>query len=393
MTTSDTAVDPASHAPARINVRRLLPIAAIVLIAGAYIGSRLWIAHQPYEWSGTVEARTISVGSRAGGRVKDVLVKEGDHAKQGQPLLILEPGDLFAQKLAAEGQLTQAQANLDKLQRGSRPEEIEQARARAQSAIAALEESHAGARREQIAGAEARLAAQEVAVSKAKLDADRFHKLLDKGAASQADADNADAVFKSAMAQRDALKQALDELKNGVRIEELRQAEARAKEAQASAKLVEAGARVEDIAAARGQVDAAKGKLDSILVMIDELTIRAPRDVRVESFDLRPGDILSPNATAVVLLEEDQLFVRIYVPETHIGHIRVAQEVPITVDSFPNKIFHGKVEHINEVGEYSPRNLQTADERADQVFAARIGLLDGLDELRAGMAAFIQVPK
>ena len=84
---------------------------------------------------------------------------------------------------------------------------------------------------------------------------------------------------------------------------------------------------------------------------------------------------------------------RIYVPETQIGHIKVGEEVPITVDSFPIAAFKGKVEHINERGEYSPRNLQTADERADQVFAARIGLVEGKDELRAGMAASIQVPK
>ena len=84
---------------------------------------------------------------------------------------------------------------------------------------------------------------------------------------------------------------------------------------------------------------------------------------------------------------------RIYVPETQIGHIRYGQEVPISVDSFPGRTFKGMVEHINTVGEYSPRNLQTADERADQVFAARVGLREGRDELRAGMAAFIHVPK
>jgi HlyD family secretion protein len=391
--TTDLALDSAAQASSRFNARRLVPLGVVVLLAAAYVGSRMYIARQPYEWSGTVEARTISVGSRTGGRVKDVLVKEGEHVKADQPLLLLEPGDLFAQKLIAEAQLAQASANLEKLERGSRPEEIEQARARAQSALAALEESHAGARREQKAGAEARLNAAEVAVSKARLDHERIQKLLAKGAASQADADNADAQLKSAIAQRDSLKEALDELKNGVRVEELKQAEARAKEAQASAKLVEAGARVEDIAAAKAQVDAANGKLEQILVMIDELTVKAPRDSRVEAFDLRPGDIISPNATAVVLLEEDQLYVRIYVPETQIGHVRVGEEVPITVDSFADKRFHGKVEHINSVGEYSPRNLQTADERADQVFSTRIGILDGSSDLRAGMAAFIEVPK
>jgi HlyD family secretion protein len=120
--------------------------------------------------------------------------------------------------------------------------------------------------------------------------------------------------------------------------------------------------------------------------------IRAPSAARVEALDLRPGDILAPNAPAAALLEEGQLYVRIYVPETEIGHIKVGDSVPITVDSFGAREFPGKVEHIDEKGEYSPRNLQTADERADQVFAARIGLV-GNPELRAGMAATIHVPK
>ena len=78
-------------------------------------------------------------------------------------------------------------------------------------------------------------------------------------------------------------------------------------------------------------------------------------------------------------------------PETEIGRIKVGDTVPITVDSFGSRSFEGKVEHIDEKGQYSPRNLQTADERADQVFATRVGLREGKDVLRAGMAAFIQV--
>ena len=76
-----------------------------------------------------------------------------------------------------------------------------------------------------------------------------------------------------------------------------------------------------------------------------------------------------------------------------LGMLHIGAEVPISVDSFPGRSFKGVVEHINTVGEYSPRNLQTADERADQVFAARVGVREGIDQLRAGMAAFITVPK
>ncbi len=95
--------------------RRLIPLIAGATALLVYGGYRLYQWRQPYEWSGTVEARTISVGSRAGGRVKSVAVHEGDLVQAGQPIVELEPGDLKAQLLAARGAVDQAQANLDKL--------------------------------------------------------------------------------------------------------------------------------------------------------------------------------------------------------------------------------------------------------------------------------------
>jgi membrane fusion protein YbhG len=378
---------------------RFIPL---VIVAGAlgWYGIHRWqLAHAPYEWSGTVEARTISLGSRAGGRVKEIRVKEGDRVKSNEALLVLEPGDWPAQLEQAQGQLVQAQANLDKLKNGARPEEIAAAKARSQTAEAALQEQVTGSRPEEVAAAQARFVSSEVAVEKAQHDVDRLHKLRDAGAAVPADVDNAEISLKGAVALRDAAKQQLDELKNGARREDVAQARARASEQVASEKLVNAGSRVEDIRVAEAQVKVAQGRVEQIQNMIDELTVRAPVmprpdwTARIEALDLRPGDIIAPNSTAATLIEDDQLFVRIYVPETELGHVHVGDKVPITVDSFSNRTFVGDVEHINEVGEYSPRNLQTADERANQVFGTRIGIVSGADQLRAGMAAFIKVPR
>jgi HlyD family secretion protein len=366
-----------------------------VLLAGilAYGGYRFYLSQKPYEWSGTVEARTISVGSRAGGRIARVLVREGDRVTAGQALLELEPGDWSAQLLQAKAQQMSAEAQLDKLRKGARPEELEQARARSLTAQAALQQAMAGARPEQVQAAEARLAAQEVAVQKAMLDAGREHQLDGVGASTRAELENSDMAVRSAVAQRDAAKNQLDELKNGSRREEVAQARARQMEQSASMKLVVAGTRDEDLRVAEAAVDAARGRVQQVQAMVDELVIRAPLAARVEALDLRPGDILAPNAPAAVLLEEKELYVRIYVPETLLGRLKVGQAVPISVDSFPGRAFRGVVKHINDVGEYSPRNLQTADERADQVFATRVELQEGFTELRAGMAAFIKVPK
>ncbi|HVK86570.1 MAG TPA: HlyD family efflux transporter periplasmic adaptor subunit [Kofleriaceae bacterium] len=373
-------------------MKRLLPVILLVIIAGAYVAYRIYMARRPFEWAGTVEAREITVGSRTGGRVARLLVQEGDQATAGQPLLELERGDLDAQRTAAVAQLEQARAENDKLRAGSRPEEIEQAQARAAQANAALEETRRGTRAEEIAAGEARLAQTQAVVDNAQRDADRARRLVATGAIPIAEADTAETALRTAVAQRDAQRQVVDQLRAGARSEEKAQAAARAAEAQAAAKLVVAGARVEDLRAAAARVEAAAARVAQLDVTIDELVIRAPAAARVEALDLRPGDLLAPNAPAATLLEDDQLYVRLYVPETQIGRIQLGQLVPITVDSF-DRSFQGRVEHINAQGEYTPRNLQTADERADQVFAARIALVEGKDLLRAGMAATVKVPR
>ncbi|HZV02758.1 MAG TPA: efflux RND transporter periplasmic adaptor subunit [Planctomycetota bacterium] len=385
-----------TDAPTKPRSRRLpVVVFAAALLGGGELGHRAYLARLPYEWAGTVEARTIAIGSRAGGRVKEVLVREGEHVAQGQPLVTLEPGELPGQLLEAKGELAQMKANLEKLEHGARKEELDEARAKAAETNAAFEEMKAGARREAIAAAAARLAAEEAAVERAKTDADRMHRVKEKaaGAVSQADVDAADLALKQTLATRDAAKQQLAELENGSRPEDVAQAEARALQAKAQEALLKAGTRAEDIDIAKGQVAAAQGKVDRIQSLVDELVIKAPKAARVEACELRPGDILAPNATAATLLEDGELYVRIYVPETQLGHVKVGMTIPFVVDSFPDRTFEGTVEHVNGIGEYTPRNLQTVDERADQVFGVRVGLKAGEEDVRAGMAAFARVPR
>src|SRR3954471_8036765 len=180
--------------------KRRPPLLLFLLGIGviAYVGYRVYLSQKPYEWSGTVEARTISVGSRAGGRIARVLVKEGDAVTPGQVLIELEPGDWLAQLMQANAQQLSAEAILDKLKKGARPEELDQARARALTAQAALQQAMAGARPEQIQAAESRLSAQEIAVQKAKLDADREHQLDKAGASTRAELDNANMALRQA---------------------------------------------------------------------------------------------------------------------------------------------------------------------------------------------------
>ncbi len=141
-------------------------------------------------------------------------------------------------------------------------------------------------------------------------------------------------------------------------------------------------------------VKAAQARIDQLDSSIAELTIKAPpKPARIETLDLRPGDILAPTATAAVLLEDDQLYVRIYVPETQLGYAHLADHLPVYVDTFPDRKFDGVIAHIDTEGQYSPRNLQTSDERANQVFAMRVEIEGDRDDLRAGMAAILKVKR
>jgi HlyD family secretion protein len=371
--------------------RIALIVIALLALAG-WFAYRQWTQRRPFEWSGTVEARTIAVGSRVGGRVKEVLVVEGAQVDAGQALVVLESGDWSAQQALARAQLAQARAQCDKLEHGARPEEIDEALARAKAAEAALAKARTGARKEAVAAAAARVRAAESALERAQIDRDRAEALFAKQAITQENRDHAALAFQETRARLEGERQQLAELENGSRPEDIQQAEAELARATAIAKALQTGSRAEDIAAARAQVDAAAARVEQIGVAIAELTVRSPAPARIEALDLRPGDIIAANATAAVLLEDAQLFVRIYVPETQLGHIAIGQRLPITVDSFPGVEFEGIVEYINDVGEFSPRNLQTADERANQVFATRVTVApDARSRLRAGMAALVRV--
>lgn len=345
--------------PARTKTRNIanyFGYAALAIIAVAsYIGYTRYERRQPYEWSGSVEAHTVSVGSRVGGRVKQIAVREGQQVAKDDLLLTLDSSEIEGKMLVAQAEVDAAEAYYEKLSNGALPTEVAQAYARLGAARAATEQAYASASHE-------------------NAELTRTKTLLATGAVSTAEAQIVTTRARAASAG-------------------LAQASARAREEEAALKLLTAGTRPEDVRAARAQLAVARARLAQVNQLLEETKIRAPNNARVESIAVRPGDILKADARAVTLLEAGQLYVRIYIPEPHLGRIRVGQQVPVSVDTFPDRTFKGRVEHINEIGEFTPRRLVTTEDRADEVFAARIGLLEGDTELKAGMAAFIHVPK
>lgn len=153
---------------------------------------------------------------------------------------------------------------------------------------------------------------------------------------------------------------------------------------------LERGNRPEDIAAARATLDAEQRQLGYLERQRAESVVSAPAAGVIESMDLRPGDLVGPNQPVARMLEPSQIWVRVYVPEPKLGRVRVGQKAALTVDTYPKREFPGKVVEIRTQSEYTPRNVQTLDQRMDQVFGVKIGI-DPTPELKPGMAATVRL--
>jgi multidrug resistance efflux pump len=163
-----------------------------------------------------------------------------------------------------------------------------------------------------------------------------------------------------------------------------------AKTAEETLREAERGNRPEDIDAARAQLDADERQLAYLQRQRQETTVAAPADGVIESMDLRPGDLVGANQPVAKMLEPDQLWVRVYVPEPELGRVRLGQPAMLKVDTFPKREFPGKVVEIRSQSEYTPRNVQTLDQRMDQVFGTKVAI-DRAPELRPGMAATVRL--
>ena len=149
---------------------------------------------------------------------------------------------------------------------------------------------------------------------------------------------------------------------------------------------LERGSRPEDVAAAEAVLQREQEKLAYLERQGVESVVRSPVAARVQALDVRPGDIVAANQPVAELVEVGQTWVRLYVPETKLGLVSVGMRVAVTVDTFPHRTFEGRVQSVRERAEFTPRNVQTLDQRSDQVFGIRVEIPDA-PELKPGMAA------
>ncbi|MEZ5940103.1 MAG: efflux RND transporter periplasmic adaptor subunit [Planctomycetaceae bacterium] len=368
-------------------VRRVL-LGALVL---AILFAGLWISQgqqEPRRISGFIEADDLRLGSHVGGRVAKVYVSEGDEVTAHQELVKFEPYDLLQRRAQAEALKNQLTAQHEKLVEGFRTEEVKQAEARVEAAQANLRALKNGPRKQEIEMAQALLELAEAEGDLATEVYDRTVKLREQGAQTAEALDRAVKEKRASEERIQAAKEQVALLKEGTRPEEIEAAEAKVRELLEAVNLMKSGYRQQEIDEAYSAMRGAESALAAIDIQLDELKVRAPTAGSVEAIDLLPGDLVSPNAPVVSMIDTSRLWVRAYLPENELD-VKVGTKFRVTVDSYPGESFEGEVTYIARHAEFTPGNVQTPEERSKQVFRIKVRLDDEQHRLRPGMAADI----
>lgn len=340
--------------------------------------------------AGTVEVHEIRIGSKVGGRVAAIMVKEGAEAVDGDELVRFEAPELESQQAQVSQKLAAARAERAKVYAGPRPQEKDDAKAAMEAALARRDRMLKGWRQEEKDQAEADLSASKTEVELARKNFDRIEKLNFQVSPTEYDSavgrlKTAEERFNAAMARKRMIVDA------GQREEDKREAEAEYQRALAKHRLAQDGSRQEDKDLADAQVKELEAKLREIEVNLSEATVRAPARIIVEVLSVRKGDLVQAFQPIIRALQSDERWVKVFVPSTDLGKINRGDEVDVTCDSYPGKKFKGTIIQIATIGEFTPRNVQTLDERRHQVFAVKVRVDDGGDVFKSGMAAEVRV--
>ncbi|RME76947.1 MAG: HlyD family efflux transporter periplasmic adaptor subunit [Chloroflexi bacterium] len=417
-------------------MKRIIPI---VIILGIIAAGYWWYTQQQpaaqtadastaLVGSGTIEAETVLVTAELGGRVIEVKVDEGDEVSAGQVLVELDRSDLLAQKLQLEAALSTARANLELVSAPPRQEDIAAARAQ----LAQAEAARDGAKRvwekaqalvDDPHELEARITQAQAQVTEAEknLEAARINL---KRAEIQAEAASRNQSSHQALVEAEIAQKQLEAARVGVQMAEAalqgaqrqvehltrlrlmplaliaqahqaesayRQAEAAVQVARANLNAVLAGATEEDIAVAQAQVQEAQAALEVVEARLAKQTLTAPRAGIVSRRLVEPGELAAPGTALLELADIETVEMTVYIPETRIGQVKPGQLARVYPDAYEGEVFEGVVTFIAHEAEFTPRNVQTKEERVNLVFAVKITLDNADHRLKPGMPADAEI--
>ena len=287
------------------------------------------------EGTGTVEAVHVDIGSPVAGKVANIFVEEGEQVQQGDILLKIDDTDLLIQHKLAKGKFNAASAQLKLVLAGAREEDIQRAQ-------------------ENVKGAKA-------AFDKAETNFKRLKNLYEKGSATKALLDDASAGFEVAQANYQASRKMLEKLVKGARLEEVEMAQANKSIAEANLELIEK--------------------------RISDCSITSPLNGTVTHKLVEAGERVLPNGIVTTITKTDSMWITVYISDKNIGKVKIGQEAEIKIDSFEDRAFPGYVTFIAEEAEFTPKNIQTKDEREKLVFGVKIKISNDDGSLKAGLPA------
>ncbi len=319
----------------------IIPIAAVIVIlaVAVFYTFRGKGDDGALVLSGTVEVTEVHVGFKIPGRMTDLLTDEGRKVAKGERLALLDNRELAAIVGRERAVLEEASSRLKELQAGSRPQEIEQAKAN--------------------------LAAQEAELVKARKDRERAEILYGNGAISAAQYDGLVTAYDNRRAQ---MRYAVERLG-----------------------LVKEGPRKEDIEAGRARVSQARAALAASEERLKDTVIYAPLPGVVLKKHAEPGETIAQGAPVVTIGDLERPWVKVYVKEAKLGLVKLGQKATITTDTYRDRSYEGTVTSISSEAEFTPKNVQTQEERVKLVFAVKVSVKNDKDELKPGMPADVRI--
>jgi multidrug resistance efflux pump len=323
--------------------------------------------------------------------VNGIQVRESQVVDAGQVLFTLEPYEWSAKREQARQRAVSAKAALDKANAGPLPEEIAEAKGAMDAAKARYDKAKVGNREEQKRQAKADWEAAQADQLKTEKELERLN-LAPKDSISKQEMDVAVAARDAARERVKSLKAMYDLMMAGSRKEDIEEARAGFAQASAHYEFLRRGTREEDKAIAYAAAKEAEAALAEAEVNFRETTVSAPEKCVIEVLSVRPGDLVTAGQPVVRVLRADDLWVKVFVPATELGKIRLGQKVEATVDSYPGRKFEGEIIFIASISEFTPRNVQSVDERRHQVFAVKVRVADSEGIFKSGMAAEVVVP-
>lgn len=380
-------------------MKKIIPVVLILALAG--LSYALWFhrstdADGRIRFSGNMELTQVDISFKVAGKLVELAVKEGDHVKKGQLIARIDPAQTLRQKQVNEAGVQSASTVAEQMstaiawQKATLEGDLELRRAELSQAQAVLNNLLAGSRPQEIQQAEASLADARAQYAQAQQDWDRAQRLYKNDDISTAQRDQAQTRFNSTAEVVRQAENRLSLVKEGPRPQEIEAARASVARAQAALKLSEANRleirrKEEELATRRAEVDRARAQLGVTETQLDDTAVYSPIDgvVMVKSAEI--GEVLAAGATVATIGDIEHPWLRGYVKETDLGRVKLGQKVLLTTDSYRDKSYSGRVSFIASEAEFTPKQIQTTEERVKLVYRIKVDVDNPQQDLKSNM--------